>query len=370
MAHGAQEHLKIEEVLEENVDEKLTVTPIAAPPARRRSSVAGCFAIATGVALAFSLLLNLLLIGAKAGSGLQEGPSSLHEKTIEGEGDEKVVEIQVEGVIAEHADAGFLGVSSGESLPKRIKDQLDKAEKDQDVKAVILSVNSPGGTVTASDEIWNYLVKFRDSSKKPLVVHQGALAASGGYYISAAADEIVCEPTTITGSIGVIMEGMNFSKLMTDHGVADMTIKSGPNKDLGSPFKPINDDHVKILQGLVDDMYERFVKVVAEGIAHRTKKSAGADPDAQMLSDVKKLADGRIYTANQALELKLVDKIGYMEDTLAEAKRLANMTKVRLVRYTKQPSLMDVLSGNVETKLSISLDELRSPRLLMLWRGE
>jgi protease-4 len=360
--------LKISPVLEENVDEKLTVTPIAAPPAPapRRSSAAGCVAIAAGVGLAFSLLLNFVLIGAKAGSGLQEGPSSLHEKAIEGEGDDKVVEIDVEGVIAEHADAGFLGVSSGESLPKRIKDQLEKAEKDTDVKAVILAVNSPGGTVTASDEIWNYLVQFRDSSKKPLLVHQGALAASGGYYISAAADEIVCEPTTITGSIGVIMEGMNFSKFMTDHGVADMTIKSGPNKDLGSPFKPINDEHVKILQGMVDDMYERFTHVVAEGIVHRTKKASLE----QVLPDVKKLADGRIYTANQALELKLVDKIGYMEDTLAEARRLANIPKAKLVRYTKQPSLMDVLSGNVETKLSISLDDFRSPRLLMLWRGE
>ncbi len=382
------------------MDDKPTVTPISpgyqpqgqypapnygqfppsAPP--QRSAIAGCFAIATGLGLAFSLLLNLLLISAKGGGGdgsTTAGPLGYHEKVVQGEGDAKIVLIKVEGVIAEHQDAGGLfGATSSESLPKKIHDQLEKAKKDADVKAVLLAVDSPGGTVTASDEIWNELSKFRQTAgAKPLVVHQGALAASGGYYISAAGDEIWASPTTITGSIGVIMQGMNFHKLMKDHGVTDMTITSGPNKALLSPMSEPSDEHRKILQETVDDMYGRFCHVVAEGLARRTQRK-----EDDVMPEVKKLADGRIYTAKQALDLKLVDKIGYLDEAFDSAKKRAGLTgPARLVRYSKQPTFMDVLSGNMDAKLDLAkgvsikvdsriLDELQSPRFLVLWRGE
>lgn len=353
--------------------------PAAPPPPPKRSALSGCFLLVTGLGLIFSLLLNLLLLGAKGGGvsdGGASGPSQLHEKVIEGEGDAKIVEIKIEGVIAEHQESGGLFSIAGESLPKKIKDQLEKAEKDADVKAVILSVDSPGGTVTASDQIWNELVKFRQRSHKPLVVHQGALAASGGYYISAAGDEIWAEPTTITGSIGVIMQGLNFSGLMSKYGVSDMTIKSGPNKDLLNPFSEPKKEHVAILQETVDDMYDRFCDVVADGVARRTGKKKD-----DVIGDVKKLADGRIYTAKQAVDLKLVDKIGYFEDALAAARMKGGAPTAKLVRYTRQPGLLEVLSGNADAKLDLGrgvtvkvspelMDELASPRLLMLWRGE
>lgn len=378
------------------MDDKPTITPISpgyppqgyAPqppqppqPPRRGSMIAGCFTIATGIGLAFSLLLNLLLIGAQGGAGLDTtaaGPSGYHEKVIEGEGDAKIVVIRVEGVIAEHPEGGGMFATPSESLPKRIRDQLERAKKDDAVKAVILAVDSPGGTVTASDQIWNELVKFRDNkpNAKPIIVHQGALAASGGYYISAAGDEIWAEPTTITGSIGVIMQGLNFHKAFEKYGVTDMTITSGPNKALLSPFSEPQPEHRKILQETVDDMYGRFCDVVADGIARRSNKKRD-----DVMADVKKLADGRIYTSKQALELKLIDKIGYFEDAFESAKKRVGLTNAKLVKYTKQPTFMDVLSGNMDGKLELGrgvaikvdprlLDELAAPRFLMLWRGE
>lgn len=360
------------------MDERPTVTPISPgyrQPPQRRSPFLGCVAAASAVGLALSLLLNFALLGSRAG-GLEQGPASFHEKVVEGEGDDKVVVIRVEGIIAEKAEGGLFASAATESLPKRIKDQLERAAQDAAVKAVILDVDSPGGTVTASDEIWNYLVKFRDSSKKPLVVHQGSLAASGGYYISAAGDEIVCEPTTITGSIGVIMQGLNFADFLHEHGIKDVSITSGPNKDLLSPLAPVRDAHVAILKAMVDDMYARFCDVVAQGIAHRTGKKAE-----DVLPDVKAFADGRVFTAKQAVELHLADKVGYVEDAFSEARARANIQKARLVKYSRQPSLLDALSGNADTKLDLGkgisirvdarlLDELSGPRFLMLWRGE
>ncbi len=367
------------------MDEKVTVTPLApgypAPPPsyqQPRRGFLGCFALVAGLGLAFSLLLNLALLGARSGgSDSVASGLGLHEKLVMGEGDDKVVAIQIEGIIAEHQGGGGLfGATAAESLPHRIKEQLDRAKGDEQVKAVILEVNSPGGTVSASDEIWNYLVQFRDSSKKPLVVHQAGLAASGGYYISAAGDEIVCEPTVITGSIGVILGGYNFAELLEKYGVKDVSITSGPNKDLLNPAKPVKKEHQEILQSTVDDMYERFVDVVASGIAHR-KQVKKED----IIDDVKKLADGRIYTPKQALELKLIDKIGYLEDAFAEAKGRAHVKDAKLIRYTKQPTFLELLSGNTEGKLDLAkglsvridgglLDELATPRPLVLWRGE
>jgi protease-4 len=318
----------------------------------------------------FVLLFELARIGAKTSA---EGPSSLHEKFVEGEGDAKVALIELKGIIMDTAGGGLFG-GIGETLTKRIQDQLEKAQGDDAVKAVLFDVDSPGGAVTPSDQIHHLVTKFRAESKKPVIIHQGALAASGGYYVSAAGDEIWAEHTTITGSIGVIMEGLNLHDFLENHGVKDVTIKSGPNKDLMSSTGPIRPEHLKILQETVDDMYARFCDVVAEGIARRTKQKVE-----DVMPAVKQLADGRIYTAKQALELHLVDGIGYFEDAFDAAKKRANVTQAKLVRYKKEPSLGDILSGNAETRLSFggvrvdvdraTLEELATPHLLVLWDG-
>jgi protease-4 len=359
----------------------VTVTPLSPgmqqPEGPRAAARGGCltaFAVFSAVGLAISLLMNFALIGKAGGDG-GVGPGSLHERTIDGTGDDKIVLLSVEGVIQDKPAAGLFGGGGGEGMVKRIKDQLDRAKQDKEVKGVLLDIDSPGGTVTASDQIHRYLMEFRKDSGKPIVVHQGALAASGGYYISAAGDEILCEPTTITGSIGVILGGLNAHRLLKEHGVDDVTITSGPNKDLLSMTGEPKESHRIILQQTVDEMYETFCGVVAEGIVRRTKAS---DPKAVM-ADVKKLADGRIYTPTQAIDLKLVDRIGYIEDAFAAVKKRAGVTEARLIQYRKQPSFLDALQGNVETKLGIggvnvnidaaTLDELLTPRALVLWRG-
>lgn len=370
--------------------EGYSVTPISTPsgyqnfppPSQPRASGGrGClfaWALLATLIVVFGALIEVARIGAKAsGNSADSGPSSLNEKVIAGEGDAKVAVIEVSGVIMDRVGGGLFG-GAGESLVKRIKDQLDKAQKDDAVKAVILDVDSPGGGVTPSDQLYNALVKFRDDpKKKPLVVHQGSLAASGGYYISAAGDEIWAEPTTITGSIGVILGGTpNVHDFLEQHGVHDMTVTSGPNKDLLSPTGPVREEHKKILQATVDDMYGRFCQVVAEGIAHRTNQKVD-----DVLPAVKKLADGRIYTAKQAKELSLVDGIGYFDDAFAAAKKRAHVTEAKLVRYHKEPSLADLFGGgDAESRLSLggvtvridaaALADLETPRFLVLWRGQ
>lgn len=369
-----------------------TVTPISQgpvrsdappPPAPRPSGGRGClfaWALLATLVILFMLLVELAKLGASAGGSSSEGgPGTLHEKVVEGSGDAKIAVIEVSGVIMEKVGGGGLFGGVGESLVKRVKDQLEKAAKDDAVKAVILDVDSPGGAVTPSDQLYAALVKFRDDPKikKPLVVHQGALAASGGYYISAAGDEIWAEPTTITGSIGVILGGTpNIHDFLEEHKIHDMTITSGPNKDLLSPTSKPRDSHREILQATVDDMYARFCQVVAEGIAHRTSQKVE-----DVLPAVKTLADGRIYTSKQAKELKLVDGIGYFDDAFAAAKKRANVTEAKLVRYRKEPNLAEIFGGgDAESRLSIggvtiridqaALADLETPRFLMLWRGQ
>lgn len=322
-----------------------------APPRR----AAGCLMLtAMGLmtgAVAFCLLSSLLSVG-NSGSG-----GSLSEEKLSGKGDAKVVLIELEGVIANRAGGGGLfGV--GYDLVARLEREFDKAAKDEDVKAVLFEIESPGGTVTASDRIWRLVKRFREKSKKPVVIHMGGICASGGYYISVAADAIYCEPTTITGSIGVILSSLNFHELLKKHGVQDVTIKSGANKDLLNSTSAPNKEHHKILQGMVDQTHARFVDLVAQGRPFDINRA-------------RELADGRIYTAKEALAHKLVDGIGYRDDSFAAAKKLAGAAEARLVRYKRQPTLSDMLTGTVRSKrLDLELlDEIRSPRLLALWRG-
>jgi protease-4 len=301
------------------------------------------------------------VVAAAAGGGAGGAKRKLIEETVEGEGDDKVLLVELEGVIASGQGGGLFAVPS--DPVESIKRQLEQAEKDEQVKAVLLLIDSPGGAVTPSDEIHHEVTGFRSRSHKPVVVLMGSVCASGGVYVAVAADKIVCQPTTITGSIGVILSSLNFHDLLTKYGVQDVTIASGPNKALLNPTSPVRDEHRAILQNMIDDAYARFVKLVAEG--------RGLDEET-----VRGFADGRIYTPPEALRLKLVDQIGYREDALALARSLGSCPQSRLVQYRRQPTLADVLSGNARGPLSLAerldpaalIDELRAPRLLALWR--
>jgi protease-4 len=200
--------------------------------------------------------------------------------------------LRLTGVIMDHEESIF---SSSDSAPSVLK-QLRKAVKDPHVKGVLLRINSPGGTVSASQEISDEIIALKKNNK-PVVVTMGDLAASGGYYVSSQADQIVAEPGTLTGSIGVIMSMINMKGLGDKLGLAPEVIKSGKFKDIGSPYRAMTPDDKAILQALILDSYDQFVNAVAKG-----RKMS--------VDEVKKIADGRVYSGRQALNIHLVDKLG------------------------------------------------------------
>ena len=202
--------------------------------------------------------------------------------------------------------------------------RLGKAAADGDVKALLLKVDSPGGSVTASDVLHHEIAKFK--TRRPdvkIVVAMMDVAASGGYYIAAAGHRIVAHPTTVTGSIGVIFVRPDLSGLLEMIGARTLVTKSGPLKDMGSPFRPATDEENTLFQNMIDEYYDRFVAVVAEGRGLSEER-------------VRAIADGRVYTGRQAKELGLVDRIGYLNDAVDEARTVAGLDgQARLVVYRR-----------------------------------
>lgn len=296
--------------------------------------------------LGLSFLMNLVLLAFQgASSGLSDGTArKYHEERVDGSGRDKIAVIEVNGVIMDYG-GGFM--SPGNSVVRRTVELLRQASEDASVKAIVLSVDSPGGGVTASDLIYHEVLKAKQAGKK-IVVHMGDLCASGGYYISAPADRIVASPTTITGSIGVIMSHLDYHELMEKTLlIKQEPIKSGPHKDILSPARAMTAEERQILQGLIDSMYKRFVDLVIDG--RKGHANFPADRDA-----VVKIADGRVYTGEEAVKLGLADATGYLEDAYQEAVKAANLSDYRIIKYTRQPTLLDVLGGNVESKVNIN----------------
>jgi protease-4 len=204
----------------------------------------------------------------------------------------------------------------------RLREELKKAGEDSRFKALVLRINSPGGTVTASDIIYREISAFKQTSRVPVVASMMDVAASGGYYVALAADTIVAHPTTVTGSIGVIMLSVNAEGLMQKIGVATNAIKSGERKDMGSPFRALTPEERGIFQSVIDGLHRQFVDKVVE-----RRKLPAATATA--------LADGRIYTADQALGHKLVDRIGYVPDAIEAARRAAGLDEARVIVYKR-----------------------------------
>jgi len=250
------------------------------------------------------------------------GVQPLVEKVVGGKGAGKVLLVDISGVISDDDAKNLIGLETSPNITARIKEELTIASSDDDVKAVVLRINSPGGSVTTCDIISHEIKEFKKKRKVPVVAELMDVAASGGYYIAASADRIIAHPTTVTGSIGVIAYNVNASGLMQKIGVTDQTIKSGGKKDIGSPLRPMTEEERKILLSVINGMYDRFIDVVLEG-------RKGLDREALL-----KLADGRIYSAPQALDLKLVDSIGYLDDAIEEAKREAGLKEARVVTYS------------------------------------
>ena len=217
--------------------------------------------------------------------------------------------------------------------------QIERVREDRDVRAIVLRVNSPGGTITGSDAIYHYLNVLRLERNLPVVVSMGAVAASGGYYVSMAAGKgenlIFAEPTTTTGSIGVIMPHYDATKLLEKIGVADDSVVSHPLKELGSMTKPMSEAERKILQDYVNDSFGRFKRIVLES---RPQLKGAAPLELKHAKTGDDVATGQIFTASQALDAGLVDKIGFIEDAITRARDLAGLSEsnTRVIEY-KQP---------------------------------
>lgn len=266
------------------------------------------------------LLAALLLPGCTFNFPLFPGPGPLQETQVSGTGKAKVLLMEVSGVISSQDEDGIVPAPN---MIARIKEQLSRATQDEAVKAVVLRINTPGGTVTASDIIHHELKTFKATRKVPIIASIMDVGASGGYYIAAAADSVLAHPSSVTGSIGVIMLTMNARGLLEKVGVEATAVISGPRKDMGSPFRTMTTEERAIFQSVIDSFYQRFLTVVQEG-----------RPQLQMEA-IKKLADGRIYTGDQAKAAGLVDDIGYLEDAVELAKKRAGLTEARVVTYRR-----------------------------------
>ncbi|MBW2644833.1 MAG: signal peptide peptidase SppA [Deltaproteobacteria bacterium] len=228
----------------------------------------------------------------------------LEERVVEGKGPSKILLLDISGTISEERKSRGMGLQEEISLVDRIKEELKKAESDKSIEGIIVRINSPGGTVTASDIIYHELREFKKRTGVKIIATLMDTAASGGYYVAVAADRIIAHPTTITGSIGVIALKFNVQELLTKIGIEEESIKSGDKKDLMSPFRPTTPDEREMIQTIIDKLHQRFVDVIVEGRPSLTHK------------EMARLADGRIFTADQALEAKLIDSIGYMDNAI------------------------------------------------------
>lgn len=288
----------------------------------------------------------------------------------EGSGMGRIAKLSVDGAIASGGSSGLFATESynHEDFLK----QIEAIEADERVSGILLEVNSPGGGVYESAEIANLLNEVRAERDLPMYVSMKNMAASGGYYISAQADKIFATEETVTGSIGVIMSGLNYSGLLEKIGVEDTTVKSGALKDMGSATRPETEQDHAVLQAYIDNAYNRFVKVVSEG---RNKSE----------DEVKKVADGRIYDGVQAKEAGLVDEIGYPTDALAAMREDLDLQDAELVEYStsstgfgntwfgaKLAELQGLQASETSQILSLleSLGTAESPRAMYLYGGE
>lgn len=270
----------------------------------------------------------VVVVLAVSASGPGASAAVYEEEYVSGEGSEKVAVVPVVGTIAS-ADNSVPGTEPP-ITPEGLADALRQAEEDPAVAAVVLEVNSPGGGVTASDEMHQSILDFRESSGKPVVVSMGDTAASGGYYISTAADKIVANETTLTGSLGVIFSLTDFSELADDYGVEQEVVKSGKFKDMGSSFRNLTPEEREILQSIVDESYDEFVSVIVEGRDLPEER-------------VREIADGRVYSGQQAKELGLVDSFGGLDEAAMISQDLAGVDGATVVRYVQPESFTETL---------------------------
>ena len=348
--------------------------PLPQMPARDGKSVSFYLAIFLALLLFVSGGLNLLLlffsaIGSTAGglsSYSDESDAGYEIVTVGGDrgADDQLLLVPIQGAISE-APSALLGAGGG--TVSQVRRALRLAARDDSIKGVLFDINSPGGGVTASEELHRLISEFRADTDKPVLALFGDVAASGGYYMAVACDEIMARRTTITGSIGVIMQSYNFTEAAKKLGITQETIisESTPFKDIMSMTRPMRDEERAILTSIVDEMYERFVTVVDEGRPSLSRERVG------------KLADGRIYSASQAREVGLVDRIGSIDDAYDRLAGMCSVDQAVVVQQRRLPTLADVLFGasakspvpSWEQAVSQLVSSVSAPRFLYYWAG-
>ena len=332
----------------------------------KKKSSRGCFwaiiaMVALMVIIGAVILLLSFVVGRDRGfslashdMGADEFPD-MQEVWSYGGGETKVVRIPLRGFIQLQEDRDFFGsVASSSQLALM---SIRRATHDHGVMAIIMDIDSGGGGITASDIIYKALVDFKRVKPGRMVVAMyGDVAASGAYYVSLASDYIIAHPTTITGSIGVLMQTLNLRVLGEKIGVSDVTIKSGRNKDLMNPLREVSEEQREMLQEIVDELHGRFVDLIVE---HRDLPAA----------QVRKIADGRILTATDAEDLGLIDEIGYWDDALKRTSELLNVEDIRVIRYEQEFSLSSFLmSRSILSPASELMRWTSRPRLLYRWQ--
>ncbi len=288
----------------------------------------GCLGIGLILILCVSLFFNLVLgfastakLGRRTLSITQKAPK-FEEATVAdatNSSSDKIALIPLHGLISSSLDGAL-----GSSMVEDIKIALRQAAADKNVRAVVLEVNSPGGEVTASDVIYNAVRQVRDQTKKPVIVYMDSVAASGGYYVACAGSHIMANETTLTGSIGVIIETLNYEHLMEKVGVNTVVFKSGEMKDMLSGSRKMTAEESEYVQKLVMQTYEKFVGIVA------TERKLPVE------SLKKGIADGRVISGKDAQKEKLIDSLGQIEDAFALAKKLGNAPDASVIRYESQ----------------------------------
>lgn len=247
--------------------------------------------------------------------------AELVESVVRGREGRKILLLDIDGVIGEAAPTGAFFGGPEIGTVARVVEILDRARQDEEVAALLLRIDSPGGTATASEQVYEEIVRFKRERRIPVAAQLMGTATSGGYYVALAADTIQAHPTTVTGSIGVIFTSLSFAGLMEKLGVEDQTLTGGEFKDAGSPFRRLSETERAQLQAIVDDLHARFREVVAEG---RPKLSP---------EQIEGLASGQVFSARQAHEKGLVDRVGSLEETVRELERRLGVSRSRVVAY-------------------------------------
>jgi len=333
-----------------------TSSPPGQPPPRRSRVLTVLGTILLILSIGANAVLLLLVIGLAGMLGTQFSGGAVddafRERTVEhGPAGTKIAVVRVEGLIEE-------------TMVERIRRGLDRARRDEDVVAVILRINSPGGYLTASDALYHHVRVFGEETGKPVVAAMDAVAASGGYYAACAAETLVAQRTTVTGSIGIIAQYFFLSGLMEDKlGIQSVTLKRGRQKDWPNLFAATMTPEQRhyIMEALLDPGYEQFVDVVAEARGMERQ-------------DVLALATGRIFMGPEARERGLVDEIGYFGRAVDIASEKAGVAEARVVEYVRPLSLLNLmgLTAKAESLLDLrpeTLAGLSSPRVMYLWTG-